>query len=462
MASGVRRTRRRRSREQPAPCPKAAQVEVNLLKVCVIGLGYVGFPTACMLAQAGHTVVGVDVDQRVVEHLGLGIPHITTETGLAELAKQVLHSGRLRASAVVEPADVFIIAVPTPLSPVDRGHGGSDTGAKADLSHVESAARAIAPWVQPGDLVILESTVPPRTTETVVGRILTDAGVDLSQVFLAYAPERVLPGAVLRELVHNPRIVGGVTPEAAERTRAFYETFVRGEVVVTDAVTAETVKLMENTFRSVNIALANEFARICERLGVDVWTAINLANRHPRVQFLRPGPGVGGHCIAIDPQFVVQVAPNETALIQTAHRINRSMPTHVMDLFRRLTAGMSVQRVAILGAAYKADVADERESPSLEIARRLEAAGYQVLMHDPHIQRFCRPVDDVLAGADVVILATDHSLYRDLDPVATAARVGHRALLDARGFLDAQSWRAAGFQVAQLGAGQRSEIGVRV
>ncbi len=426
------------------------------MKVCIIGLGYIGFPTACLIGHAGHEAVGVDIDPSIVERLSRGDLPMVNEQGLTALAQGVLESGRLRLGTRAEAADVFIIAVPTPVRHLGQpaGHGVVSDPHTADLSYVEVACRGISPHVRPGNLVILESTVPPRTTEKVVRSALAQAGVDVSAVDFAHAPERVLPGNILYELVHNSRIVGGLTPQASQRAGDFYRTFVQGEVVATDATTAELVKLMENTFRDTNIALANEFARVCEHLEVDVWEAIALANRHPRVQFMHPGPGVGGHCIAVDPYFIIAAAPGLTPLIQTARQINRQMPMHVVELFQALTTGESVGKVAVLGAAYKADVADERESPALQVAGLLANAGYTVVIHDPHVRRFSRPLPDVLSGADAMILLTDHTEYRRLDPSLAAGLMSNRFLLDTRGHLDAARWRAAGFRVMKLGSGK--------
>ncbi len=452
------------------------------MRVCVIGLGYVGFPTACLVARAGHEVIGVDVNRSVIDRLAQGRLHIVNEDGLAELAEAVLRSGRLRVATVPEPVDVFIIAVPTPFrpaqavdeaaatstsSPLDRPQGAaglpgpdgrgpagpSEPPFLADLSFVEAAVRGLAPHVKPGNLVILESTVPPRTTEDVVRATLEREGVDVARVRFAHAPERVLPGNVVRELVDNDRIVGGLTPEDTRLACEFYRTFVRGEVVGTDAATAELVKLMENTFRDVNIALANEFAKVGEVLGIDVWEAIRLANRHPRVNFLRPGPGVGGHCIAVDPYFIAEVAPTVTPLIQTARMVNRGMPGHALELLADLAGGRLPGRVAVLGAAYKADVGDDRESPSYEVIRLLEERAVKVAVHDPHVERFRKPLEEVLAGAEAILLLTDHRAYRSLDPCAAGRLVARRLLLDTRGFLEAAPWQAAGFRVARLGAG---------
>lgn len=464
------------------------------MKVCIIGLGYIGFPTACVVARAGHDVLGIDVNSEIIDKLNNGALHIVNENGLTEIAREAFLSGRLRVSRCPEPADVFILAVPTPcrriLDSVEAGAVGKEVAAAvqdsgpaadalgqcrapgdasngnprfgADLTYVEQAARDIAPYVRPGNLVVLESTVSPGTTNVLVREVL-EAGSGLicgRDFYLAHAPERVLPGRILEELTKNDRIIGGVNEESTERAIAFYRTFVHGDVVGTDATTAELVKLMENTFRDVNIALANEFALICEKLGVDVFEAIALANRHPRVKILKPGPGVGGHCIAVDPYFIVEAVPERARLISLARQINSSMPHHVLELVRDAAerareAGATIEKVAALGASYKPDVGDERESPALVVASLLGTEGYDVSIHDPYVGRFSqRPLTDVLSGADLLVLLTDHQVYRsELTPNAVRKLMRRNFIVDTRGFFDGE-WDKAGFDVVRLGVGR--------
>lgn len=338
----------------------------------------------------------------------------------------------------------------------------------ADLSYVESAVRSIAPFVRKGNLVIIESTVPPGATATVVCKELDAAsGLDsVRDLHVVHAPERVLPGNIVHELTHNDRIVGGVTPEATDAAVKFYKSFVLGDVVGTDSLTAELVKLMENTFRDVNIALANEFALICERLGMNVFEAIQLANRHPRVKYLSPGPGVGGHCIAVDPYFVIQAAPDESKLIRTARRVNTDMPKHVVDMIDEFVAeagrwGRAVHTIGLLGAAYKANVDDDRESPGLAVARIAEGRGYCVLVHDPHIKRFSElSLEDIVRRSDMLVLTCNHDVYRDeLTPsmVDRCAGTDRPLMLDTRGVLGSM-WDEAGFMVRRLGVGQPKNV----
>lgn len=468
------------------------------MKVCILGLGYIGFPTACVVARAGHEVLGVDINSDLIDKLDNGGLHIVNEDGLLEVARDAFSSGRLQISERPAYSDVFILAVPTPckrlttnavtpavIKEVATGLEGSlgigntnlcavsgplATSAEKssnsfgiDLSYVEQAAHDIVPFIRPGNLIILESTVSPGSTATVVRGVL-ERGTGLAcgkDIYLAHAPERVLPGRILKELTENDRIVGGVDEASTERAVSFYRTFVHGEVVGTDATTAELVKLMENTYRDVNIALANEFALICEQLHINVFKAIALANRHPRVNILKPGPGVGGHCIAVDPYFIIEAAPEKARLIRLARYINSSMPYHVVDLVEQMAQeavrdGTTIRKIVALGAAYKPDIGDERESPALEVAGLLQAKGYEVLVHDPYVPRFANNnFSDLMEGADLLVMLTDHSIYRDmLEPKTTKQRMRQARIVDARGFFGPE-WDAAGFRVVRLGVGLR-------
>lgn len=440
-------------------------------RVCVVGLGYIGFPTAVFLAAAGHTVLGVDVQKSVVDAVNAGIRPIEEE-GLADLFHTALSEGRLRASLKPEPADAFFICVPTPSRPSARF-----AGRKADLEYVRSAAQALAQVLRPGNVVVLESTVPPGTTSGFLRGILEASGLrahrdglaEAGCFYLAHCPERVIPGRIAHELVNNDRVVGGLSREAAVRAADLYASFVEGRITLTDATTAEMVKLMENTFRDVNIALANEFALVCEEVGVDVWEAIALANRHPRVFIHRPGPGVGGHCIPVDPWFIVERSPETAALIRQARAVNDGMPAHVVDR----AAGLLPRgrgTVALLGLSYKPDVGDLRESPSLAVLVGLAAKGIKVRAHDPFVATGSilpslhgegGPAPEVVAvasspaeaaeGADLVLCLVGHRLYRELDPAELVRTVRRPVLFDASGALDRATWEEAGFAVHVLG-----------
>lgn len=413
--------------------------------ICVIGLGYIGLPTAAVLADSGHTVVGVDTNAVAVDLISRGKIHIT-EPYLEEKVASAVQAGRLRAVSVPEPADVFIIAVPTPFT----------AAKKADLSFVASAAESLVPHLRKGSLVILESTVPPRTTLDVLLPILSKSGLKVGEdLLVAFCPERVLPGKILEELVNNSRVVGGVNEPSAVAAKEVYASFVKGEIFLTDATTAEMTKLMENTYRDVNIALANEFAMIAEQTGVNIWEAIRFANNHPRVNIHQPGPGVGGHCIAVDPWFIVEQAAGKAQLIHTARNINDSMPHHVVATIRELTADVAVPKVALLGQTYKPNVDDCRESPAVEIAEHLRSMGVQIVAYDP-LAKDCSTVSlsDALYQADLVVLLVNHDDFRFINPQKIAPLVRRKIIFDTRNALDRCAWESAGFKVFILGEGR--------
>ena len=415
-------------------------------RICILGLGYIGLPTASMFAVAGQTVIGVDPSPRVQEALQAGRLPIE-EPELETLVTAALQSGHLQVRAEPAPADAFVIAVPTPLT--DGNH--------ADLSFVEQAARDIVPVLRRGNVVVLESTVPPGTTKNVLAPILAESGLMPGRdIHVAHCPERVLPGRILLELVQNDRMAGGLTPRCAQRAAELYAVFVKGAIMRTDATTAEMVKVMENTYRDVNVALANEFALIAERIGVDVWEAIRLANHHPRVNVLKPGPGVGGHCIAVDPWFLADAAPEVARLIRTAREVNDGMPEHVLDALIELAPPPA--SLALLGATYKAEVDDVRESPALEVARRAVARGYDVRLCDPHVSPATGglpapllPIEQAVRDADAVLLLVDHAAFAELDIDLVAALVKRKQLFDARAALDHAAWRGRGFSTTVLG-----------
>ena len=417
--------------------------EVEVVDVAVIGLGYIGLPTAAVLARAGLDVVGVDRVRERVEAVNRGeLPFL--EEGLATVLAQQVEAGRLRAQTATPSARTYIIAVPTPST--GRDH-------VADLSLVEAATRQIVPRLTGGELIVLESTCPPGTTRALaetIGSMRPDLSTDGSgsrpQVYLSYCPERVLPGRIMTEMVTNSRVIGGLTPQAGDLARDLYATFCRGDLVLTDATTAEMTKLTENSFRDLNIAFANELALVCERVGVDVWELVDLANRHPRVSILQPGPGVGGHCIAVDPWFLVSSAPEETRLIRTARQVNDSRPAHYVGRILEAMEPVSSPTVAVLGLTFKADVDDLRQSPALAITEQVAAAAphARVLVAEPHATELPASLarwDNVrLTGwrqaveqADVVAVLVAHQEFADLDP----------HLLEGRSVIDATGlWRA--------------------
>ena len=406
-------------------------------RICVVGLGYVGLPTAAILATKGVEVIGFDIEPNRVGIINRGGTPIA-EPDLGTLVHGAVTSGRLRAQTTVAAADAFIIAVPTPFKDDHEPH----------LGHLREAAASVASVLEVGNLVVLESTSPVGTTEALCGW-LAEARADLSfphtagaesDIRVAYSPERVLPGEILGELVDNDRIIGGVTRQCALATRSLYEKFVRGECSVTTARTAELVKLTENSYRDVNIAFANEISLVCDALGVDPWELVELANRHPRVEVLRPGPGVGGHCVAVDPWFVVHSAPKLTPLIRAARRVNDERPQTVVDRVLATCRELECADVACLGLAYKANVGDLRESPAVEIVTRLqgEVSG-RVLVVEPYIVNLPDELmkegvelvglDEALVAADVVVLLTDHREFLEVEP----RRFPDKRFVDTRG-----------------------------
>jgi UDP-N-acetyl-D-mannosaminuronic acid dehydrogenase len=433
-------------------------------KICVLGLGYIGLPTASTFAANGVQVVGVDIDLRIVETLRRGEIHIH-EPGLRTLVEAAIKSGNLRVENLPEEADAFIIAVPTPFFHDKTGEYNGETYKLADMRAVTSAAEAIAPHLRKGNLVVLESTSPPRTTVDLVAPILEISGLKAGADFnLAYSPERVLPGQILRELIDNARVIGGVTPESAQAGYDLYSIFVRGEIVKTDATTAEMVKLMENTYRDVNIAIANEFSRLADRFGVDVWEAISLANRHPRVKILSPGPGVGGHCISVDPWFLVETAPDLTPLIYASRQVNDSQPHYVFDLVQRILGPLKGKKIAALGLAYKPDVDDLRESPAVEVVQLLQDAGALVKAFEPFKPVAGIPgIDAVptlgesLADAEAVILLVNHSSLKDLSPEKLKSITPARILIDTINGWGGRDWEDAGFTLHRLGVSENRD-----
>lgn len=402
----------------------------ELQKIVVMGLGYIGLPTASMLATKGHQVLGVDVNAKAVETINSGRIHIV-EPDLDILVRSAVNSGNLRAALVPEEGDTFIIAVPTPFKEVDGNPKAPD------LSYVEAATRAIVPYVREDNLIILESTSPVGTTE-LIARIVTEGRPELAgKVHFAHCPERVLPGHILRELVDNDRIVGGMTKAGIIKAKALYKTFCNGAILETDSRTAELSKLVENSFRDVNIAFANELSVICDHLGINVWETITLANRHPRVNILQPGPGVGGHCIAVDPWFIVSSAPQDARLIRTAREVNDAKPNWVIEKVRAKAQRFKEPVIGCLGLAFKANIDDLRESPSLEIVEHLTHAEIgKIMACEPNVtqDKVHLPLyhlKDVLKEADILLLLVDHDEFKDIDPQVIKDKV----VIDTKGVL---------------------------
>ena len=381
-------------------------------KICVIGLGYIGLPTAALLANRGYDVHGVDVVKSTVDTINQGKIHIV-EPELDTFVKSAVNSGKLKASLKPDFADVFIIAVPTPFH----------SGYVPNVDYVVSATKSIAPYIQERNIVILESTSPVGTTE-LVEKTLKEENIDTSKLYIAHCPERVLPGKIMKELVENDRIVGGLTQEATAKTVEFYNTFVSGEVLSTDARTAEMAKLTENSFRDTNIAFANELSMLCDKFDINVWELISLANRHPRVNILQPGAGVGGHCIAVDPWFIVHAGGETAKMIRTAREVNTYKTEWVIEKIKNAALKFEAQngrkaKVACMGLAFKPDIDDLRESPALYIARRLKSDGLEILAVEPNIEshKEFEIVDykDAMEQADIVTFLVAHKEFKNLD-----------------------------------------------
>ncbi|MEQ1929459.1 MAG: nucleotide sugar dehydrogenase [Parvularculaceae bacterium] len=422
-------------------------------KVVVIGLGYVGLPSAALIAEAGYTVLGVDINRSLIERLRAGECPLA-ETQIRNVVEGSLRSGRLTVDTAASSADIFIICVPTPIT--ENKH--------ADLTMVAGAIRASAPFVKRGDMVILESTSPIGTTEALIAGKLREIGLDpLEDIDVCYCPERVFPGDTVREIIHNDRVVGGLTPRASERAKRFYESFCKGKAYAVTAAEAEFSKLMENTYRDVNIALANSFAHVAEEAGVDVAKVIAVANRHPRVNVHRPGPGVGGHCIPVDPWFVIEGFPNQTKLLHAARLINDGQPAKLLD--RAEDCGLiRGSKVAVLGAAYRGNIDDARDTPTELLLELLHARGYSWSLHDPFVKRLdthsgvsanlTSNLAEAAAGAAAVFLMTDHDEYKNLSPSAFG---GARPdiIVDGRRLVDVEAFVEAGATVLPVGAPAR-------
>ena len=435
---------------------------MQFTKVCVIGLGYIGLPTASTLAIHGLKVVGVDINTQVLSTLNNGGIHIS-EPGLRALVHDAIESGNLVVSETPEAADAFIIAVPTPLFDDEQGIYNDRAYRLADMRAVKEATESIVPHLQKGNLVVLESTSPPRTTMDLVRPILERTGMKAGTDFhLAYSPERVLPGQIIRELTENARVIGGIDRSSAEAGRDLYAHFVKGEIFLTDATTAEMVKLMENTYRDINIAIANEFSQLATRFGVNIWEAIKIANRHPRVKILNPGPGVGGHCISVDPWFFVEAAPDLTELISAARHVNDSQPHFVYDLIKAtLDDDLKGKHIAALGLAFKPDVDDLRESPAIEVIKLLTQAGALVRGYEPNKVDANIPgiavmstLEETVAEADLLVLLVGHREFKELDPSRLREITPGRLVVDTVSGWEDQAWSDAGFRLIRLGVGE--------
>ncbi len=405
--------------------------------ICVVGLGYIGLPTAATFAARGFDVIGLEVSEDVVETINHGQAHIV-EPDLDMLVKSAVTTGKLRATVTPEPADVFILSVPTPIT----------ENKEPDVSYIRSAITAIAPVLVQGNLIILESTAPVGSTEMMietVANLREDLHIPLDRsttgdLLFVHCPERVLPGKIITELVENDRIIGGFTPEAATKAAELYSSFVRGEMFLTDDRTAEMAKLVENSYRDVNIAFANELSMICEEKNINVWSLIKLANRHPRVNVLQPGPGVGGHCIAVDPWFIVAASPERAKLIATARQVNDYKPQYIVEKIISAADKFKKPVIACLGLAFKADIDDLRESPAVTIVKQLAVSGCsEILAVEPYIETLPAflagdritlvSLDNALQQADIVVLLVDHKQFKTVERDA----LNNKIVVDTKG-----------------------------
>ncbi|WP_404427513.1 nucleotide sugar dehydrogenase [Ureibacillus chungkukjangi] len=414
--------------------------------ICVVGLGYIGLPTAVMFANHGVKVHGVDVNPAAVKSIQEKTLHIE-ENGLQERLNKAVDEGFLTASTTPQEADIFIVAVPSPIN-ADK---------TANLEYVRQATASIVPFVKKGNLVILESTVPPKTVERIMIPELIKTGLEIgTDIYVSHSPERVIPGRIFEELVNNDRIVGGINKKSSELTKELYETFVKGQIHLTDATTAELVKVMENTYRDVNIAFANELAKMADMLDVNIWEAIKFANYHPRVNVHFPGPGVGGHCIAVDPWFLVELGGESAQIINMSRNTNDSMPAFTAQktqaiLNRNKVAG---GKVAVLGLAFKGNVDDMRESPSTEVIEELQHLGLEVISYDPHIKENkhetqTQSLEEATKDADILLFLTDHNEFKAYNPLQISAK--HKIVFDTKNCLSRDAWQEAGFQYHLLG-----------
>ncbi|KKK38781.1 UDP-N-acetyl-D-mannosamine dehydrogenase [Mesobacillus campisalis] len=380
------------------------------MKLVTIGLGYIGLPTSIMFAKHGVDVVGVDVSTDVVMSLNSGRIHIE-EPGLQEALTEVIEKDKFRAALTPEKADAFIVAVPTP--------NNDDLHKSCDLTYVLSAVNSVIPYLEKGNVLIVESTIAPRSMDDFVKPAIEAAGFVVGKdLFLVHCPERVLPGQILHELIYNNRIVGGITPACTEAGAKVYGTFVQGEIIKTTAKTAEMSKLMENTFRDVNIALANELTKVCNELEINTLEVIEMANKHPRVNLHYPGPGVGGHCLAVDPYFIVAKAPETAQIIDLARTVNTSMPHYVVENVNALMEQVNGKSVTLFGLTYKGNVDDIRESPAMEIYELLEnEAKFEVRAFDPHVEGsiVIKDIEEAVSNSDMVVILTDHNEFKELD-----------------------------------------------
>lgn len=408
-------------------------------------MGYIGLPTATMFSCYGHKVIGVDVNEKVVNNINKG-KIIIEEPNLEELVEDVVKKGNLIASISPKESDVFIISVPTPIKD-DK---------TSDMSYVISATKSIVKYLKEGNIVVLESTSPVGTTEEVVKPIIEESGLKVGRdIMLGYCPERVIPGKIIYELKNNDRVIGGIDKKSAEEIRKIYKTIVDGNIYLTDCKTAELCKLMENTYRDVNIALSNELLLICDKLNINVWEVIEYSNKHPRVNLHTPGPGVGGHCLAVDPWFIIEKEPELSNIIKSSRLLNDSMPEYVYNKIDKILQKDKSKKITILGITYKANTDDMRESPIIKLIDKLLKNNYNVKVFDPYIKDFqinCQSILEACKDSDLLILGVNHDYFKNLPLDEIKTTMKGNLILDTRNFLDKKEVEKSGFIYKLLGS----------
>ena len=408
-------------------------------------MGYIGLPTATMFSCYGHKVIGVDVNEKVVNNINKG-KIIIEEPNLEEIVEDVVKKGNLIASISPKESDVFIISVPTPIKD-DK---------TSDMSYVISATKSIVKYLKEGNIVVLESTSPVGTTEEVVKPIIEESGLKVGRdIMLGYCPERVIPGKIIYELKNNDRVIGGIDKKSAEEIRKIYKTIVDGNIYLTDCKTAELCKLMENTYRDVNIALSNELLLICDKLNINVWEVIEYSNKHPRVNLHTPGPGVGGHCLAVDPWFIIEKEPELSNIIKSSRLLNDSMPESVYNKIDKILQKDKSKKITILGITYKANTDDMRESPIIKLIDKLLKNNYNVKVFDPYIKDFqinCQSILEACKDSDLLILGVNHDYFKNLPLDEIKTTMKGNLILDTRNFLDKEEVEKSGFIYKLLGS----------
>lgn len=412
------------------------------MKVCVIGLGYIGLPTACILALNGHDVIGIDINKSVVDMINKGLLPIK-EVELEKTLCNLISQKKIIAKTEVESADAFIICVPTPL----------DENFSCNLNYLTNAVKSILPVIVSGNMIIIESTVPPRTIEDTMKPLVESTGFDIGKdIYLAYCPERVLPGNIMEEMVYNDRIVGGTTNECSTIVSNFYKSFIKGNIFITDTKTAEMAKLVENIYRDVNIALANQLSILCNKLSINSLEVFRLANKHPRVNLLSPGPGVGGHCLPVDPYFILENKNKASNIIALSRKINDNMPNYITSLVKKIICKLPTPKVSIWGIAYKGNTDDIRNSPSIQLINILKENNCDLLIYDPVVRdNSLKSKEESLKDSNLLIILTDHDEFKNIDPELILNTMRNPIILDTKNIVDSIYFMLNGIIVYNFG-----------